>query len=61
VVTQRELDTWLTPVAEAEWMEQVSLKQRLLPEEVANLALFLAADDSRMITGQSFTIDGGRT
>jgi NAD(P)-dependent dehydrogenase (short-subunit alcohol dehydrogenase family) len=42
-------------------MEQVSLKQRLLPEEVANLALFLAADDSRMITGQSFTIDGGRT
>jgi NAD(P)-dependent dehydrogenase (short-subunit alcohol dehydrogenase family) len=32
-----------------------------LPEEVANLALFLAADDSRMITGQSFTIDGGRT
>jgi NAD(P)-dependent dehydrogenase (short-subunit alcohol dehydrogenase family) len=28
---------------------------------VANLALFLAADDSRMITGQSFTIDGGRT
>jgi NAD(P)-dependent dehydrogenase (short-subunit alcohol dehydrogenase family) len=61
VVTQRQLDTWLTPEAEAEWMEQVSLKQRLLPEEVANLALFLAADDSRMITGQSFTIDGGRT
>ncbi|MDA8936826.1 SDR family oxidoreductase [Porticoccaceae bacterium] len=28
---------------------------------MANLALFLAADDSRMITGQSFTIDGGRT
>ena len=61
VVTQRQLDTWLTPEAEAGWMEQVSLKQRLLPEEVANLALFLAADDSRMITGQSFTIDGGRT
>jgi NAD(P)-dependent dehydrogenase (short-subunit alcohol dehydrogenase family) len=61
VVTQRQLDTWLTPEAEADWMQQVSLKQRLLPEEVANLALFLAADDSRMITGQSFTIDGGRT
>ncbi|MDC1513524.1 SDR family oxidoreductase [Porticoccaceae bacterium] len=61
VVTQRQLDTWLTPEAEADWMEQVSLKQRLLPQEVANLALFLAAEDSRMITGQSFTIDGGRT
>jgi len=61
VVTQRQLDTWLTPEAEADWMEQVSLKQRLLPQEVANLALFLAAEDSRMITGQSFIIDGGRT
>ncbi len=61
VVTERQLDTWLTPEAEADWMEQVSLKKRLLPAEVANLALFLAADDSAMITGQSFTIDGGRT
>ncbi|MDB4261068.1 SDR family oxidoreductase, partial [Porticoccaceae bacterium] len=61
VVTERQLDAWLTPEAEADWMEQVSLKKRLLPEEVANLALFLAADDSRMITGQAFTIDGGRT
>ena len=61
VVTERQLDSWLTPEAEADWMEQVSLKKRLLPKEVANLALFLAADDSRMITGQAFTIDGGRT
>jgi NAD(P)-dependent dehydrogenase (short-subunit alcohol dehydrogenase family) len=61
VVTERQLNTWLTPEAEADWMEQVALKERLQPSEVANLALFLAADDSRMITGQSFTIDGGRT
>lgn len=61
VVTERQLDTWLTPEAEADWMRQVALKKRLQPAEVANLALFLAADDSRMITGQSFTIDGGRT
>jgi NAD(P)-dependent dehydrogenase (short-subunit alcohol dehydrogenase family) len=60
VVTQRQLDLWLTPEAEADWMEQVALKQRILPEDVANLALFLAADDSRMITGQAMVIDGGR-
>ncbi|NCF34129.1 MAG: SDR family oxidoreductase, partial [Proteobacteria bacterium] len=42
-------------------MQQVALKSRLMPSEVAHLALFLAADESRMITGQSFTIDGGRT
>ncbi|MEH6569906.1 MAG: SDR family oxidoreductase [Halioglobus sp.] len=61
VVTERQLETWLTPEAEAAWMEQVALKRRLLPVDVANLALFLAADDSGMITGQSFTVDGGRT
>ncbi len=61
VVTQKQLDTWLTPEAEAAWMEQVALQKRLLPADVANLAVFLAADDSAMITGQSLTIDGGRT
>lgn len=61
VVTQKQLDTWLTPEAERAWMTQVALQKRLLPADVANLALFLAADDSAMMTGQSLTIDGGRT
>jgi NAD(P)-dependent dehydrogenase (short-subunit alcohol dehydrogenase family) len=60
VVTERQLNKWLTPEIEAKWMEQMCLKQRILPRDVANLALFLAADDSRMITGQKFIIDGGR-
>ncbi len=60
VVTQRQLDLWLTPEAEAEWMAQVCLKQRIEPRDAANLALFLAADDSRMITNQHFVIDAGR-
>jgi NAD(P)-dependent dehydrogenase (short-subunit alcohol dehydrogenase family) len=29
------------------------------PEDVANAALFLAADESRYITGIELTIDGG--
>jgi NAD(P)-dependent dehydrogenase (short-subunit alcohol dehydrogenase family) len=61
VVTQRQLATWLTQQEEADWMKQVALPKRLVPEDVASLALFLAADDSSMITGQNFTIDGGRT
>ncbi len=31
----------------------------LLADEVARLALFLAADDSRMITKQTFVVDAG--
>jgi NAD(P)-dependent dehydrogenase (short-subunit alcohol dehydrogenase family) len=61
VVTERQLQTWLTPEEEEQWMSQVALPHRLMPDDVANLALFLAASDSAMITGQSFTVDGGRT
>ena len=60
VATERQLQTWLTPEAEREWMQQVALQSRLMPQDVANFALFLAADDSNMISGQSFVIDGGR-
>lgn len=61
IITERQLELWLTPEAEKEWMEQVSLKQRILPEDVARLCMFLSADDSALITGQNFVIDGGKT
>ncbi|MGH1415883.1 MAG: SDR family NAD(P)-dependent oxidoreductase [Pelagimonas sp.] len=37
------------------------LKGEIQPEDAAALVLFLASDDSRMCTGQDFTIDGGWT
>ena len=61
VVTERQLALWLTPEAEADWMKQVALQKRIAPHDVANLALFLASDESAMITGQNIVIDGGRT
>jgi NAD(P)-dependent dehydrogenase (short-subunit alcohol dehydrogenase family) len=61
VVTPRQLELWLTPEAEADWMKQVALKERIMPEDIARVALFLASDDSRMITGQNVVVDGGRT
>ena len=60
VVTERQLAHWLTPEAEAEWAKSTALPDRILPADVASLALFLAADDSAMITGQQFIIDAGR-
>jgi NAD(P)-dependent dehydrogenase (short-subunit alcohol dehydrogenase family) len=40
-------------------LERQSLKSRILPEDVANLAVFLASDKARMISGQNIGIDGG--
>ncbi|MDB5462047.1 MAG: short-chain dehydrogenase/reductase [Phenylobacterium sp.] len=61
VVTPRQLALWLTPEAEAEWLKLVALKDRIMPEDIARAALFLAADDSRMMTGQNMVVDAGRT
>lgn len=61
VITQRQLDKWLTEEIERRWMESVALQERIMPEDVADLVVFLASDQSSKITGQSFVIDGGRT
>ena len=46
-----------------EWREKsvagVPLRTISTPEDIANLALFLASDDSRTITGQSINCDAG--
>lgn len=60
VMTEKQKRLWLTPEAEAELMTQQALKQRIEPQDIAASVLFLAADDSRMISGQSLIVDGGR-
>jgi NAD(P)-dependent dehydrogenase (short-subunit alcohol dehydrogenase family) len=61
VATERQLASWLTDKEEDKWTESMALKKRIMPDDVANLALFLASNDSELITGQSIIIDGGRT
>jgi NAD(P)-dependent dehydrogenase (short-subunit alcohol dehydrogenase family) len=59
ILTQRQKQLWYTPAYEAEILSSQAIKRMILPEEVARLALFLAADDSGAITNQSYVIDGG--
>lgn len=59
VMTTKQVERWLTPEAEVELLNAQSLKQKLMPEDIARAALFLAADDSRMITKLNMIIDGG--
>ncbi|HEX4098173.1 MAG TPA: SDR family oxidoreductase [Caulobacteraceae bacterium] len=61
VITPRQLELWLTPQAEADWEKLTALKDRIMPEDIACAALFLASDDSRMMTGQNLIVDAGRT
>ena len=42
-------------------VEKITLKRFGKPEEVANVAVFLASDDSSYITGQTIVVDGGLT
>jgi NAD(P)-dependent dehydrogenase (short-subunit alcohol dehydrogenase family) len=59
ILTERQRRLWLTPEYEAKILAAQALKRLILPEEVARLVLFLAADDSSAITNQSYVIDGG--
>ncbi|HUN98204.1 MAG TPA: SDR family NAD(P)-dependent oxidoreductase [Bradyrhizobium sp.] len=59
IATERQKRLWLTPEYQEEILAAQALKRLIEPEEVARLALFLAADDSAGITNQSYVIDGG--
>jgi len=59
IATERQRRLWYTPEYLEEILSAQALKRTLVPEDVARLVLFLAADDSEAITNQSYVIDGG--
>jgi NAD(P)-dependent dehydrogenase (short-subunit alcohol dehydrogenase family) len=61
VMTERQLKLWVTPDAEPLIDASQALKGRVLPEDLARAALFLASDDAAMITAQTLTVDAGWT
>jgi NAD(P)-dependent dehydrogenase (short-subunit alcohol dehydrogenase family) len=60
VPTERQLAKWWTAEGEAGTMRDQALKRRILPDEFAQMVLFLAADDGAACTAQHFIVDGGR-
>lgn len=61
VMTERQVKLWLTPEGEADIMRNQCLPEKIYPPDIARMVLWLAADDSRMVTAQSFVVDGGWT
>jgi D-xylose 1-dehydrogenase len=59
ILTERQRLLYMSPAYEQHVFSAQHLKRHILPEEVARLILFLAADDSAAITSQSHIIDAG--
>ena len=59
VMTERQVEKWLTPAGEDDIARNQCLPDKLHGEDIAQMVLFLAADDGRMCTAQEFKVDAG--
>jgi NAD(P)-dependent dehydrogenase (short-subunit alcohol dehydrogenase family) len=59
IMTEKQLTEWVTPEAEESIARNQCLPQKLYPDDVARMLLWLAADDSRSCTAQRWIVDGG--
>jgi NAD(P)-dependent dehydrogenase (short-subunit alcohol dehydrogenase family) len=59
IMTQRQVEKWLTPEGEAELMSRQCLKRKLMPDDVAKFTVFLASDEASACTNQQYVVDGG--
>ncbi len=59
VMTERQRALWAKPEAIARHLERQCLPDLIEPTYLANMALFLAADDSAMCTGNNYMVEAG--
>ena len=59
VITERQRRLWMSETDVADFRARQCINRTLMAEDVARAALFLASDDSAMITKQCILVDGG--
>ncbi len=59
IMTQRQIDKWLTPEALKELEQRQCLKRKIMPDEIAKFTVFLASDEASACTNQQYVVDGG--
>ena len=59
IMTERQVDMWLTPESEKELMDRQCIKRKLFPKDIAKFVLFMASDEASACSNQSFVVDGG--
>jgi D-xylose 1-dehydrogenase len=60
IMTERQVEKWLTPQGEADLMKAQCLKRKLHPEDVSKVVVFLASDEAGAVSSQQYIVDGGR-
>lgn len=58
-VTQTDMYDQMVPQARDRLISTAALKRAAAPQDIANVALFLASDLSAFVTGQTLRVDGG--
>lgn len=58
VKTERQMK-WYSSEGEAKIVAEQCLKGRLEPRDIAAMAMFLASDDARLVTGHEYFVDAG--
>ncbi|KRP65793.1 SDR family NAD(P)-dependent oxidoreductase [Pseudomonas orientalis] len=59
VMTEKQLSMWVDDAARELIARSQCLPGSVMPEHIANMALFLASDASAMCSAQNFIVDGG--
>jgi NAD(P)-dependent dehydrogenase (short-subunit alcohol dehydrogenase family) len=59
VMTDRQVKLWLNEASEADLMRDQCLPDKIWPEDVAAMVVFLGSDQARAITAQEFLVDAG--
>ena len=61
VMTERQVKLWLDEEGEQALKRNQCLPDKLMPDDIARMVLFLASDDAKMCTAQEFIVDAGWT
>jgi NAD(P)-dependent dehydrogenase (short-subunit alcohol dehydrogenase family) len=59
IMTERQLEKWVTPEGEAEILKSQCLKRKLYPDDISRVVVFLASEEASACTNQQYVVDGG--
>lgn len=59
IMTERQLQLWVTPETEKSIYDNQCLKRPLVPDDIARVVVFMSSDEAGAITNQHYIVDGG--